>query len=120
MRVVFVVVALGAVVLSGCVTSREEELKKNLDSWIGQPVAAVALNAGPPQSSFDIGPNKRAFQWQTFGQTPGMAMPINGMMVYRAPQQTVCNVSFIASSMSGSASTLADWRIEGWNYNGHC
>jgi hypothetical protein len=67
--------------LTGC-SSPQEQLQKSMESWVGHPISEYALRFGPPLSSFDMGNNRRAFQWQSTGLTPGVAVPINGMMVY--------------------------------------
>lgn len=111
-------VAAACLLLASC-ASRQEELQKTMDSWVGRPISEYALRFGPPASNFDMGTGRRAFQWQAFGLTPGVAAPIGGMMVYRAPQQTSCMVSLVAST-SAKAPTLADWTIEQWTYQGTC
>jgi len=103
---------------------RQEQLKQTMDTWLGHSIADYALRFGPPLSSFDMGNGRRAFQWQATGQTPGVAVPISGMLIYRAPQQTSCMVSFVASNKWGTAvapsSALPDWIIEQWSYQGNC
>lgn len=114
-----IVVLMLALLVASCGPTRQQELQQTFDTWIGHPVSDYALRFGPPNSSFDLGPKQRAFQWQLTGQTPGIAAPIGGMMVYRPPQQTVCMVSFSASA-DKSAPTLADWVIYSWQYQGVC
>jgi hypothetical protein len=110
-------VAIG-LLLTACAT-RQEELNKQMDTWLGHPIAEYALRFGPPLGTFEMGNGRRAFQWQSNGQTPGVAVPINGMMIYRPPQQTSCMISFVASTSAASPS-LSDWIIREWSYQGNC
>jgi len=88
-----VVVMLAGCTLIGCVSEQEQHQKtvaKNLDPMVGQSIAVVAGQWGPPQDTIDLGPNKKMFQWVKTSQTPGFAVPINGMMVARGPQTAEC------------------------------
>lgn len=109
---------IATVGLAGCVTA-EEKLRNNLNTWIGVPVSAYALQNGPPASSFDMGGGKRAFQWAWYGQGPGMIMPMGGRAVVLPPQQTKCQISFIAWTNKPDPG-LADWIIETWRWDGNC
>lgn len=98
---------------------QQEKMQASLSRWANHSIAEYALNYGPPTANFEMGAGRRAFQWQITGQTAGAAIPINGMLIYRAPQQTSCMVSFVASTTS-KAPTLADWMIGEWSWQGNC
>jgi hypothetical protein len=102
-----------------CGALRQQQLKSEFDHWIGSPISRYALQHGPPNATFDVGPNKRAFQWRLTGQSPGMAVPIGGVIMYRAPQEQVCTISLTATGFKASQS-LADWIIDGYAWNGNC
>jgi hypothetical protein len=52
-----VLAILGAAV-SGCLSS-DEQAKANMNTWIGAPISAYALQHGLPQSSFDLGAGRK-------------------------------------------------------------
>lgn len=111
--------------LGGCETTQEAEAQRQVsyNQWINQSVATAALQWGAPQSSFDLVPGKRVFEWTFHSQSPGVAMPIGGSVVWTAPRQLSCTVAFTARHhWSGVAPTngLAEWIIEGWAMRGSC
>jgi hypothetical protein len=75
---------IGAIALAGCVSQQEQQQKNTtaqLDTWIGQSISTVVGAHGPPQATFDFGPNKKMFQWVITPQSPGLVAPISGMPV---------------------------------------
>jgi hypothetical protein len=104
---------IGAAALVGCVSQQEQQQKNvtaQLNTWIGQSISTVVGAHGPPQATFDLGPNKKMFQWVMTSQSPGLVVPISGMAVTRAPQTQECRVSLTATT-SRPTPTLADWTI---------
>jgi hypothetical protein len=90
-----------------------------LNPWIGRSIADFVVERGPPNTSVDLGGNKRAFQWQATHQTPGAVIPLGSSLVAVPSRQESCMVSLVASS-SKAAPTLSDWIIERWTWNGAC
>lgn len=114
MRVACQIVACLA--LTACQTE-QAALKERMDTWIGRPIAEYAIRNGTPASTFPVGTAKMAFEWRFTSQTPGLAVPFNGMMIYRAPEQTLCRTVLVASTTKAHP-TPADWIIESWHYSG--
>jgi hypothetical protein len=82
---------IGAMALAGCVSQQEQQQKNvtaQLDTWIGQSISTVVGAHGPPQATFDLGPNKKMFQWVITSQLPGLVAPISGMVVTRGATNT--------------------------------
>lgn len=94
-------------------------MQTSLDQYVGRPISDVILDRGPPTSTFDMGPNKRAFQWALTGQTAGAVVPISGVLVTVPPRTQNCMVSFVASA-NKSGPTISDWMVESWRWNGAC
>jgi hypothetical protein len=118
MRVVLPLI--GAIALAGCVSQQEQQQKNTtaqLDTWIGQSISTVVGAHGPPQASFDLGPNKKMFQWVITAQSPRLVAPISGMAVTRGSQTQECRISLTATT-SRTAPTLADWHITSYQWTG--
>jgi hypothetical protein len=111
---------LGGVLLASC--SQHYFWEKRLNETIGQTMAQVAAVHGPPASSYVLDPSHRTFQYLGFGTSPGIAavMPGTGLIVSAPPQQTQCQLLLTAVAQVPTPTTLADWRVEGWSYNGVC
>jgi hypothetical protein len=111
---------IGAMALAGCVSQQEQQQKNvtaQLDTWIGQSISTVVGAHGPPQATFDLGPNKKMFQWVITSQLPGLVAPISGMVVTRGPQTQECRISLTATT-SRTAATLADWTVTSYQWVG--
>jgi hypothetical protein len=116
-----IVLAL-ALIVAGCAAARQTRFNEALNAYIGRPVSDIALKAGPPNASFPAGDGGMVFQWYRAGQqqTPGMAMPAFGNVIYYPgqTQQIECRLSVVARTTKSSP-TLADWIIERWEYTGN-
>jgi hypothetical protein len=115
-----VLLLIGAIALAGCASQQEQQQKSTtaqLDTWIGLSISTVVGAHGPPQATFDLGPNKKMFQWVMTPQSPGFVAPISGMVVTRGPQTQECSVSLTATT-SRTTPTLADWRITSYQWAG--
>lgn len=102
---------IGAIALAGCVSQQEQQQKNvtaQLDTWIRQSISTVVGAHGPPQATFDLGPNKKMFQWVITSQPPGLVAPISGMVVTRRPQTQECRISLTATTSRGQP---RHWRI---------
>jgi hypothetical protein len=111
---------ISAIALAGCASQQEQQQKNvtaQLDTWIGQSISTVVGAHGPPQTTFDLGPNKKMFQWEITTQSPGLVAPISGMVVTRGPQTQDCRISLTATT-SRAAPTLADWYITSYQWAG--
>jgi hypothetical protein len=111
---------IGAIALAGCVSQQEQQQKNvtaQLDTWIGQSISTVVGAHGQAQATFDLGPNKKMFQWVITSQSPGLVAPISGMAVTRGPQTQDCKVSLTATT-SRTTPTLADWTITSYQWAG--
>lgn len=111
---------LPLIFLVGC-ANRSEDLQKQFDQYVGQSVASVAVQYGPPIAAFDTGPGQKAFQWYRTGsyQTGGYATRAGNVVLYNAPQQiqTDCRLTFTAKGPKPDA-PLNEWMIISWAYNG--
>ena len=83
-------------------TAHIQELKAKFQTWVGHSIAEVALKAGPPQAAFDIGRNRKTFQW------------VNATVFNER-----CVVSFMATP-ARQPPTLADWIIDNYAWSGYC
>ena len=111
---------IGAIALAGCASQQEQQQKNmtaQLDTWIGQSISTVVGAHGPPQATFDLGPNKKMFQWEITTQSPGFVAPISGMVVTRGSQTQECRISLTAIT-SRATPTLADWHITSYQWAG--
>jgi hypothetical protein len=98
---------------------QQGRMARSLNAYVGRSVADVALDRGPPTNTIDMGPNRRAFEWEITTEAPEIAKPAPGSNIavtVPASQQT-CLVSFVASTVSSSPS-LADWIIETSQWKG--
>lgn len=126
-RVLAVIIAAACV--SGCqqmeidraAQQRIDRMKVFLEPFVGKTVADYALAFGPPQTSFDVSPGKKAFQWETISHSVGMAMLLPGtsMIVSRGPEEQSCRISFVAASTKTNPS-LGNWVIEHYRWQGFC
>ena len=92
--------------------------KQRLDRRIGKPVADYEIDNGPYKTSFDLSDNQRAFQWVFTGTRPGILLQ-NGGMMYNLPPSTVeCTVTLIAKPNTANPSTLSNWIVSAYKYNG--
>lgn len=106
-------VLASALLVSGCATAI-------MESYVGKPVTEVVLDYGPPVNFLDVGPDRRAFQWQIdssgvmpvtsqstgniFG--PGGYASYGGTTTSYVPYQQSCLYTMMAS-WSGN-----DWIID--------
>ena len=104
----------------GCAQqSQANKMEAALTPYVGRSIAEYVLDHGAPTTTLDMGTNKRAFQWQITGQSPGAIIPIGGSLVAVPPRQQTCMVSLIASTTKPSP-LMSDWVIESWRWNGAC
>ena len=119
MRAIILMLAL---VVTGCAAARQARFDNALNAYIGRPVSEIAVKIGPPTANFPSGNGSMVFQWHRAEQqqTPGMAMPAFGNVIYYPgqTQQIECRLSVFARSAKTSP-TLADWIIERWEYAGN-
>ena len=101
--------------LFGCAAQR---LKTEYDSYLGRSVAELAPRLGPPDRQFDTGGGNRAFQWTESSEAPGAIVPIGGALIVSRPHDQECLASVVASPTSPKPSSLGDWIIRRWQYNG--
>jgi hypothetical protein len=108
--------------LVGCQSSQvtqQQKMTTALKALVGHSIAEVALKRGAPHEEFDVGNDRRAFQWKLTGQSPAAVAPLMNTAVISQPTQISCTFSFIASANKPHP-TLDDWKIEDYRWNGAC
>ena len=113
--------------LSGCTTQSSStggqslvpmSIDARIAPYVGRSIADVMIDHGPPTTSIDMGVDKRAFQWQYNGQTPGAVVPLSGTLIAVPPEQHItCLISYIATTNKPSPA-MSDWIIESWHRTG--
>lgn len=97
-----------------------------MKGYVGQPLQAAMVDYGPPESAFDMGDGRRAFQWSmtSSGQAPtyvtntGRAVPVGNSVWWTQNTQisgggtvtSKCLYTLYARWDDGSSS----WRVEGF------
>jgi len=110
--------------LQGCAELETAKQQQKMDSalspYIGRSIAEYVGARGPPQFEYEIGKNKKSFQWVITGQSAaGGAVLSGGVVVARPAQTLICRVTFAATS-DKPAPTYADWKIESFQWAGAC
>ena len=104
--------------LTGC-ASNASNMDARLTPYVGRSIADVILDHGPPTTSIDMGANKRGFQWQKNGATPGAVVPISSGALITVPseRQIACLISFTATTNKPTPA-MSDWIVDGYRWNG--
>jgi hypothetical protein len=109
--------AVFAFFLVGCTSSVEV-----MQSYIGQPIELVMLQNGPPVNVFELGPNRRAFQWQVNRtgsyqvSSPTTAVVYTGSGVATVMGQTTSNVPYSRTCLYTLSATSRQgrWIVDGY------
>lgn len=111
---------LSILTLTGCSTAGSFTSNDFMQSAIGHTIAEIAVQEGPPASSFDMGDGRRAFQWvKSDTVASGGHARVVGSMILSSPVQVSersCNFTFYATG--GVADRLSTWKIVGYEPNG--
>ena len=114
-KILLILICLG---LTACAEAKIKQINQMLDAYIGRPVSELALRFGPPTTEFESGPGQRAFQWEHYGQTPGVIAPIGGSLIVAGPQRRECRLSVVASTNKPNP-TLGDWIVQRYQWAGN-